>query len=227
MTICYFTATGNSLYVAKRIGGELRSIPKLMWEDRPTISDDAVGVVCPVYCGEMPGMVRRFLLKAEIRTDYFFFVYTYGMSETFAKPHAAALAKQADLPLRYVNSIKMVDNFLPGFEMQNQKETAGEKRIEEQIHRVCQDIALRKVSTVPVGVVRKIGMALVHGTMGKTVLKGTAAKSYLVTDDCIQCGVCARYVPPTTLRSRRRWPFPTAVRSAMPACTTVRKPPSI
>ena len=23
MTICYFTATGNSLYVAKRIGGEM------------------------------------------------------------------------------------------------------------------------------------------------------------------------------------------------------------
>ena len=33
MKICYFTATGNSLYVAKKIGGdggELLSIPQLM-----------------------------------------------------------------------------------------------------------------------------------------------------------------------------------------------------
>ena len=195
MTICYFTATGNSLYVAKRIGGTLRSIPKLMGDARPVISDDAVGVVCPVYCGEMPGMVRAFLKKAEIRTDYFFFLYTYGMSETFARSHAAALAKEAGLPLDYVNAIKMVDNFLPGFEMQNQKETAGEKGIEAQIDAVCRDVARRAVRRVSVSPVRRLGMALVHGTMGRTVLKPTAAKSYLVTEDCIRCGICAKVCP--------------------------------
>ena len=41
MTICYFTATGNSLYVAKRIGGTLLSIPKLMKENEIIINDDA------------------------------------------------------------------------------------------------------------------------------------------------------------------------------------------
>ena len=30
MTICYFTASGNCLYVARRIGGTLLSIPQLM-----------------------------------------------------------------------------------------------------------------------------------------------------------------------------------------------------
>ena len=30
MKIFYFTATGNSLYVAKRFGGELYSIPKVL-----------------------------------------------------------------------------------------------------------------------------------------------------------------------------------------------------
>ena len=66
MKICYFTATGNSLYAAKRIRGDLLSIPKLMREKAVEISDDAVGNVCPVYCGEMPGMVRSFLEKAVI-----------------------------------------------------------------------------------------------------------------------------------------------------------------
>lgn len=47
MTICYFSATGNSLYVARRIGGELLSIPQLMRQDEITIEDDAIGVVCP------------------------------------------------------------------------------------------------------------------------------------------------------------------------------------
>ena len=58
MTICYFTATGNCLYVAKRIGGELRYIPNMLKNSTMDISDDAVGIICPVYAGQMPGMVR-------------------------------------------------------------------------------------------------------------------------------------------------------------------------
>ena len=54
MTICYFTATGNCLYVARRIGGELLSIPQLMRQDEIVIEDDAVGIVCPVYAVELP-----------------------------------------------------------------------------------------------------------------------------------------------------------------------------
>ncbi len=34
MTICYFTASSNSLYVARRIGGNLLSIPKLMRQEK-------------------------------------------------------------------------------------------------------------------------------------------------------------------------------------------------
>lgn len=72
MKICYFKATGNCLYVAKRIGGQLLSIPQLMRQEKIELADDAVGVVCPVYAGEMPMMVREFLSKAKIRTDYFY-----------------------------------------------------------------------------------------------------------------------------------------------------------
>ncbi len=40
MTICYFTASGNSLYVARQIGGRLLSIPKLMKEESIDKFDD-------------------------------------------------------------------------------------------------------------------------------------------------------------------------------------------
>ena len=33
MTVCYFTASGNCLYAAKRIGGTLLSIPQLMKQE--------------------------------------------------------------------------------------------------------------------------------------------------------------------------------------------------
>ncbi|CAG4707272.1 Uncharacterised protein (plasmid) [Enterococcus faecalis] len=43
MTILYFTATGNSLYVAKRLGGKLISIPQMIKENKYEFSDERIG----------------------------------------------------------------------------------------------------------------------------------------------------------------------------------------
>jgi hypothetical protein len=67
MTICYFTASGNCLYVARRIGETLLSIPQLMRQDKIENADDAVGIVCPVYAVELPFMIVDFMKKADIQ----------------------------------------------------------------------------------------------------------------------------------------------------------------
>ena len=84
MTRCYFTASGNSLYVARQIGGKLFSIPKLMRQESVVIEDDAVGIVSPVYVGGMPLMVQEFLDRAKINTAYFFYVFTCGNGGSFS-----------------------------------------------------------------------------------------------------------------------------------------------
>lgn len=43
MKILYFTATGNSLYIAKSIGGELYSIPKMVKEGTSEFTDKKIG----------------------------------------------------------------------------------------------------------------------------------------------------------------------------------------
>lgn len=63
MKILYFTATGNCLYVAKQLGGELLSIPQLMKSGTFSIEDDVVGVVNPVYCADMPKMAQRIFMS--------------------------------------------------------------------------------------------------------------------------------------------------------------------
>ena len=148
MKICYFTATGNCLYVARKIGGTLLSIPKLMRKETIEITDDAVGIVCPVYAVEMPMMVRDFIAKAKIHTDYFFLIYTYGMGYAEAFAHVELAARDAGLKLSYINAIQMVDNYLPIFKMQDQIDTLPEKDVEGQLQRVCNDIAARKHTTV-------------------------------------------------------------------------------
>ena len=67
MKILYFTATGNSLYLAKMIGGELLSIPQPIREGRYEIEDEEIGIVFPTYNGDMPE-----------KCDYLFALTTYG-----------------------------------------------------------------------------------------------------------------------------------------------------
>ncbi|MBQ7992813.1 MAG: EFR1 family ferrodoxin [Solobacterium sp.] len=195
MKTCYFTATGNSLYTARRIGGELLSIPQLMKQDRIVISDEAVGIVCPVYGGEMPRMVRQFIEKAVFKTNYFFFVYTYGASQSFAKLNAIDLISSKGIRLSYVNAVLMVDNFLPGFESQHQIDTAPDKNIEEQLESIARDIAERKQQTVTSNLLNRTGKRLVHATMAKIVMNPKAAQKYIVNENCVRCGICAKVCP--------------------------------
>ena len=195
MKICYFTATGNCLYVARKIGGELLSIPQLTKQDSIEISDEAVGVVCPVYAVELPMMVREFLSKAKIKTDYFFIVYTYGMAYAEAFAHAKLAAEEAGLKLSYINAIKMVDNYLPVFEMQDQLEKLGAKDVEGQLALVCRDIAERKQCEVAITQETKAQMERYREELAKPILRKDMAQSYIVNDDCTRCGICAKVCP--------------------------------
>lgn len=195
MTICYFTATGNCLYVAKRIGGELLSIPQLMRQEEIEIADDAVGVVCPVYAVEMPMMVREFLSKAKIRTDYFFFIYTYGSGFGEAYAHVELAARETGLKLRYINSVIMVDNYLPIFDMQEQMNTLPQKDVEGQLEKICRDIAERKQTAVTITPETETNIAHYRERLGIPILRKDTAQGYTVNNSCIRCGICAKVCP--------------------------------
>ncbi|AJH00594.1 hypothetical protein LF65_04049 [Clostridium beijerinckii] len=61
MKILYFTATGNSLYIAKSLGSDYYSIPKLIKEGKYDLEDEKIGVIFPIYGGGVPKIVEEFL----------------------------------------------------------------------------------------------------------------------------------------------------------------------
>ena len=65
MTVFYFTATGNSLYVAKQLSPEPLSIPQLLKKgpEELLFRDDAIGIVYPNFGGSQPPLVKEFLNK--------------------------------------------------------------------------------------------------------------------------------------------------------------------
>ena len=165
MKIFYFTGTGNSLYVAQQLGGELLSIPQVMKDDRIEIQDEAVGIVCPIYAGDMPKMVHHFLERAKIETDYFFDRSTpngTGRHRGDAS-RVGSGGKGWDQTWIMWRRSKWWTTIFQAFPWKSRKATAPEKKIQEQIDKACQDIAARKREAYPVTLAHKASMAMNPG----------------------------------------------------------------
>jgi len=82
MKIFYFTATGNSLEIAKLLGdtfgAELLSIPQVIKSGQQEFSDDKIGVVFPVYAYNLPAIVTRFFRSVKLTAEYTFAVVAHG-----------------------------------------------------------------------------------------------------------------------------------------------------
>lgn len=62
--ILYFTATGNSLYIARQLADEnteLLSIPQMVKQNRHDFEADEIGIIYPIYGHMPPNMVRNFI----------------------------------------------------------------------------------------------------------------------------------------------------------------------
>ena len=80
----YFTATGNCLYVARKLENQILSIPQELKKENLHYKDEKIGIVTPVYAGELPQIVRKFIEQAHFDTDYFYMILTYGKSDSVA-----------------------------------------------------------------------------------------------------------------------------------------------
>jgi len=188
MTIFYFTATGNSLAVAKQIGGSLVSIPQVIDSDNLHFKDSIIGLVFPIYWWDLPFMVRRFIEKATFDADYLFAIGTYGSLPGAAMVSLQNRAKAKGYSFSYTNQIKMLDNYLPNYDMGKQMETLPKKRVPEQVTEIIADIENRRTMTVGAN----IGKRAMTGLFRRIFKPEKNASMYTVNEKCNHCGVCAQ-----------------------------------
>lgn len=199
MTILYFTATGNGLYVAKQIGGNLVSIPKAIKENRFHFADDKIGIIFPIYGGAVPPYIREFLRRLQLDSKYIFAIMSYGMFDSGATSHLLKLASENDIHFSYVNIIKMVDNYLPGFHMDKQVEGEPKKRIRQHLDKIIDDINCSK------HLIHKD--SFMDQFITKIMLKSDSFRTgigitdkYSVEDTCIKCGICEAVCPKNNIQ---------------------------
>ena len=198
LKILYFTSTGNSLYVAQQIGGELLSIPQLEKSKTYEIKDEVVGIIIPCYMGGVPGLVESYLKKAKIQADYVFTILTYGKMAMSGLHQLEKILNTIDVTPNYSNEILMVDNYLPGFKIEDQVKLLPKKNIEGQLEKIIKDIKDRKQKLIKKNVVSNtistLLSSIAHTNKATTSMK-TRDKGFTVTDKCISCGICKEVCP--------------------------------
>lgn len=197
--ILYFTATGNSLYVARQLADEateLLSIPQLVKQGRYELEADEIGIVYPIYGQMPPNMVRRFIQKARLKAAYKFAVLTYGNMQFVAARIWDEVSRKAGNAFDYITSILMVDNWLPNFDMNEQMKI--DKHIPESLERITADIAARKHEIPPTEERARQLFDRFTRDRGLDPEVGYLMHSedyFVVTDACIGCAVCTEVCP--------------------------------
>ena len=193
MKVFYFTASGNSLAVAKAIGGELRSIPRVLRDGDLFHDARRIGIVFPCHVGGTPVLVQEFLRRAELRAEYIFGVITYGKLAGAAAWHFRKIALENGHDIAYLNTLLMVDSSIKYFDMEEQMAGRHGKRIDEHLGRIARDIRSGRRYLKGDGLLMRPVTWLGQRSYRREI--GAVDRKFSVEGHCAGCGVCARVCP--------------------------------
>ena len=197
--VFFFTATGNSLYVAKQLDEECFSIPQETNKANRHYKAERIGIVCPLFEFEIPKLVKEFIRDSEFETNYFYIVITYGMHHGGVAQRTQAWLESIGKAAAYINTIIMHDNALIVFDMNQQRSVEGEKQVDAHISEIKNDISANKSmiqqpSTDEIDFYEHfVEWIRQSGPMYTFPL-------YRVTDGCKSCGLCTLVCPKGCVR---------------------------
>ncbi|MBN1536593.1 MAG: EFR1 family ferrodoxin [Anaerolineales bacterium] len=199
--IYYLSGTGNSLHVARELEKrlsetELIPIIKVLKNDRIETKAEIIGLVFPIHNLTVPVLVKRFLLKADLRSSkYIFAIATRFCSDAVFSIIDEILKKQGKLLDAYF-SVEMPCTYIPIFTLPSQSEV---ERMENELQKRLDEIQIivenkridREKDSPLVFVLGHILYPMITAYMFKFRFPGMA-RSFYVDSRCNGCGLCEK-----------------------------------
>lgn len=198
MKVFYFTATGNSLKIAKELSTDLYSIPKLLRTGNYKFEDDVIGFVFPCYVGSIPTVVEEFLTRGQFKAKYIFGIMTYGKRSMGGLKQFTGIAKSNGVHVDYVNEVLMVDTSLKYYDMEKQVLGLPGKKVDLQLECVKKDISDLVKNTPKLKVFMNQASKVGHVLYRKEI--GDCDKLFAVESHCNGCRVCEKVCPIDNIR---------------------------
>jgi ferredoxin len=214
--IFYFSGTGNSLYLAKKIAYDLENTELVRISEKTNFTDDefnkfkdieSIGIVSPVYALGLPVIVRQFIknffsrLKSKnfCENKYIFVVVNYGGISGQSFSQIEKIFEKISAPLHLIFGLKMPDNYIPAYntpsEVQIQKIL---KNSDDKIKNLVKLIKNKKTSfernfllLFPLILLAKF----FYNSFVGFLRKHNFAKDFWIDEKCNGCGVCEKVCP--------------------------------
>ena len=204
--ILYFSGTGNSAYVAKRIGQEIQDetldlFDRIRNQDNTALSSDQPWVVvAPTYAWRIPRIVSDWLMKTELTgAKDIYFVLTCGGSIGNASAYLKKLSAARNLHYRGCAGVKMPENYIALYDAPDKEEALSIiDRAEATISHIARRIG--EGETLPgqaATFMDKVHSSLVNDVFYPVVVH---AGKFRATDACISCGKCEKVCPLSNIR---------------------------
>ena len=205
--ILYFSATGNSEHVARRIAAatsdKVMSIERFDAEALRLVATEGpcqLGFVAPVYACGLPTPMIEFLKTADLsiaagakggERPYTFYVSTYGSTTGQSAKFARDLLHERGLELDAAMSVKMPDTWTPVFDLSDPQKVEGINRAAEaQIDAVIDAVRERRTGNMMRHRVPLFASCAYHA-FGLPRMQQTS-KFAVDADRCIGCGLCEK-----------------------------------
>lgn len=187
--ILYFSSTGNSLYIAKRVqsrtGGSIKYIPNYNGDGSEF---DKIVLVTPIYSFGMPTFVYDIISQLNKQSEIFI-IQNYGGMVGGADYFIYEYAKGHGLNVKAVCTVKMPENFTLTFTVPKiyigLTLKSANKRIDKVLDGICSDV--RKIPKK-----RKTKSDVYFKNKSNWHIIG---ERFSVTDNCVKCGKCVSICP--------------------------------
>lgn len=215
-TIFYFTGTGASLAVAKRVAKGLpdatvRSITS--YDDNVSITlSGTVGFVFPNYYASIPKPVREFIQRVNFAAvSYCFAILNAGGNPGLGIKHLSELIREKGGDLHYSGFLQQGSNYIvaPYYTAMNfQGEKLRKNLIKNNtfIEKMVEDIRKEErnkptVSSIGFGVTQLMyGLRLKDNRLN-------LAKDFSTSEACTGCGICKKVCPVQNIELRAGRPY--------------------
>jgi len=208
--IFYFSATGNSLQIARNIADELENGVLLSMatciSSKPVGGlSESIGFIFPVYFNGLPKLVKCFIEKLIISPEtYCFAIATSGGTRSNALGMIDDILIPKGVRLSFADEIKMPGNYIISHDSPHTPE----------VERLVTDASIRTKTIAKAIVNQEFQPALPKAKLWSKIINNrflykNAHKSdekFTATDKCVGCGLCAKVCPVHNIKMENQRP---------------------
>jgi ferredoxin len=202
--IYYFSATGNSLQIARLLSTKLGDCTiKSMATPPPNQpvggSTESIGFAFPVYYFGIPRIVKRFVEKLSIRPEtYCFAVTNFGGAQLDTLGMLDDILQKKNIRLSYAAGVTMPDNYIVRYDAVAPDK--ARKMIDAAtgvVDEAAEAILERKVQPVK-RKARLLGKMVSRLTLYRDI--SGYDKKFSANSNCVGCGLCSEICPVSNIK---------------------------